>query len=38
MDQKQIRFGNGLALEGIEKEFVKALNQPSKIRNFKTKI
>lgn len=30
-------LGNGLALEGIEKEFVKALNQPSKIRNFKTK-
>lgn len=30
-------LGNGLAIEGIEKEFVKALNQPSKIRNFKTK-
>lgn len=30
-------LGNGLSIEGIEKEFVKALNQPSKIRNFKTK-
>jgi len=30
-------MGNGLSLEGIEKEFIKALNQPSKIRNFKTK-
>lgn len=30
-------LGNGLSLEGIEKEFIKALNQPSKIRNFKTK-
>jgi phage terminase large subunit-like protein len=30
-------LGQGLAIDGIEKEFVKALNQPSKIRNFKTK-
>jgi phage terminase large subunit-like protein len=30
-------LGNGLALEGIEKEYTKAVNQPSKIRNFKTK-
>lgn len=30
-------LGQGLAIDAIEKEFVKALNQPSKIRNFKTK-
>lgn len=30
-------LGNGLNLEGIEKEYIKAINQPSKIRNFKTK-
>lgn len=30
-------LGNGLDIDAIEKEFVKALNQPSKIRNFKTK-
>lgn len=30
-------LGNGLSLEGIEKEYIKAINQPSKIRNFKTK-
>lgn len=30
-------LGTGLALEGIEKEYTKAINQPSKIRNFKTK-
>lgn len=30
-------LGQGLAITAIEKEFIKALNQPSKIRNFKTK-
>lgn len=30
-------LGQGLVIDAIEKEFVKALNQPSKIRNFKTK-
>jgi len=30
-------LGQGLAIDAIEKEFVKAKNQPSKIRNFKTK-
>lgn len=30
-------LGDGLDIEGIEKEYVKAINQPSKIRNFKTK-
>lgn len=30
-------LGNGLDIDAIEKEFIKALNQPSKIRNFKTK-
>jgi phage terminase large subunit-like protein len=30
-------LGNGLDINAIEKEFVKALNQSSKIRNFKTK-
>ena len=30
-------LGQGLSLEGIEKEFTKAVNQPSKIPNFKTK-
>lgn len=30
-------LGNGLSLEGIHKEYVKAINQSSKIRNFKTK-
>ena len=30
-------LGNGLEIDAIEKEFIKALNQPSKIRNFKTK-
>lgn len=30
-------LGNGLALEGIQKEYTKAINQASKIRNFKTK-
>lgn len=30
-------LGQGLSLEGIEKEFIKALNQPSKVPNFKTK-
>jgi phage terminase large subunit-like protein len=29
-------LGQGLAIDAIEKK-VKALNQPSKIRNFKTK-
>lgn len=30
-------MGTGLDIDAIEKEFIKALNQPSKIRNFKTK-
>lgn len=30
-------LGQGLAIDAIEKEFIKAVNQPSKIRNFKTK-
>jgi len=30
-------LNQGLEIDAIEKEFVKALNQPSKIRNFKTK-
>jgi phage terminase large subunit-like protein len=30
-------LGNGLDLEGIEDEYTKAVNQSSKIRNFKTK-
>jgi phage terminase large subunit-like protein len=30
-------LGSGLDIDGIEKEFIKAINQPSKIRNFKTK-
>jgi phage terminase large subunit-like protein len=30
-------LGNGLDLEGIEDEYTKAVNQASKIRNFKTK-
>jgi phage terminase large subunit-like protein len=30
-------LGTGLALEGIMKEYTKAINQSSKIRNFKTK-
>ena len=30
-------LGNGLNIEGIEVEYIKALNQPSKIPNFKTK-
>lgn len=30
-------LGNGLSIEGIDAEYVKATNQPSKIRNFKTK-
>lgn len=30
-------LGNGLSIEGIEDEYTKAINQPSKIRNFKTK-
>jgi phage terminase large subunit-like protein len=30
-------LGDGLSIEGIEVEFVKAQNQPSKIPNFKTK-
>lgn len=30
-------LNNGLSLEGIEDEYTKAINQPSKIRNFKTK-
>lgn len=30
-------LGQGLDIEAIEKEYVKAINQPSKIRNFKTK-
>lgn len=30
-------LNQGLAIDAIEKEFIKAINQPSKIRNFKTK-
>lgn len=30
-------LGQGLAIDAIRKEFTKAINQPSKIRNFKTK-
>lgn len=30
-------LGNGLDIDAIEKEYIKAVNQPSKIRNFKTK-
>ncbi len=30
-------LGNGLNFEGIETEYTKAINQPSKIPNFKTK-
>jgi phage terminase large subunit-like protein len=30
-------LGTGLDIDAIEKEYIKAVNQPSKIRNFKTK-
>ncbi|MGQ7945023.1 terminase large subunit [Flavobacterium sp. WC2509] len=30
-------LGNGLSIEGIEDEYTKAINQSTKIRNFKTK-
>lgn len=30
-------MGTGLDIDAIEKEYIKAVNQPSKIRNFKTK-
>ena len=30
-------LGQGLSISGIEKEYIKAVNQPSKVNNFKTK-